>query len=78
MSGGKLDAKRQLELTIWAELAYLAGITLDQAKAKLGSEMTDDEYEFLKSIWFANWKAYPADGTGAGTTSAPTTWQVTV
>ena len=78
MSGGELDAKRQLELTIWAELAYLAGITLDQAKAKLGSEMTDDEYEFLTSIWFANWKAYPADGTGARTTSAPTTWQVTV
>ncbi len=57
MSGGELDAKRQLELTIWAELAYLAGITLDQAKAKLGSEMTDDEYEFLTSIWFAKQNA---------------------
>ena len=57
MSGGELDAKRQLELTIWAELAYLVGITLDQAKAKLRPEMTDDEYEFLKSIWFAKQNA---------------------
>jgi hypothetical protein len=57
VSGGELDVKRQLELTIWAELTYLAGITLDQAKAKLGSEMTDDEYEFLTSIWFAKQNA---------------------
>ena len=57
VSGGDRDAKRQLELTMWAELAYLAGITLDQAKEKLGSEMTDDEYEYLKSIWFAKQNA---------------------
>ena len=53
VSGGELNAKSQLELTMWAEFSYLAGITLEQAKAQVGSKMTDEEYEYLKSIWFA-------------------------
>ena len=46
-----LDDGRKDDLKLWAQIAKFGGMSLDYAKQKLGSKMSDEEYEFLKSIW---------------------------
>ncbi len=51
VSGGELTSGRKDDLRLWAQVAKFGGWTLEYAREKLGSKLSDEEYEYLKTVW---------------------------